>query len=178
MQLSEQNKNELLDYARRVLIGAVNGGASEDEDCPDASYNQSAGVFVSLHKGEELRGCIGYIEPVSTIWDAIRDNTLSAALRDHRFDHVVPEELEQIKIEISILTTNKSCAIDEIETGKHGAVLQQGGRKATYLPQVWQELPEREAFFSSLCQKAGLETTCWNNPRTKFYKYEAVVFSE
>ena len=144
----------------------------------DASYNQSAGVFVSLHKGEELRGCIGYIEPVSTIWDAIRDNTLSAALRDHRFDHVVQEELEQIKIEISILTPNKSCAIDEIETGKHGVVLQQGGRKATYLPQVWQELPEREAFFSSLCQKAGLETTCWNNPRTKFYKYEAVVFSE
>jgi len=155
MQLSAQNKKELLDYAHRVLIGAVNSGAGEDEDCPDANYNQSAGVFVSLHKDKELR-----------------------ALRDHRFDHVVPEELEEIKIEISVLTPNKQCTIDEIETGKHGVVLQQGGRKATYLPQVWQELPEREAFFSTLCQKAGLEATCWNNPRTKFYKYEAIVFSE
>ena len=178
MQLSEDHKKELLEYARRVLTSTVGDGTSTDEDCPDANYNQSAGVFVSLHKGDELRGCIGYIEPVSTIWDAVRDNTMAAAMRDHRFDHVVPEELEQIKIEISLLTPNKQCSIDEIETGKHGVVLQQGGRKATYLPQVWQELPGRDAFFSSLCQKAGLETTCASNPRTKFYKYEAIIFSE
>lgn len=178
MRLSDADKKELLAYARRVLTTVVGDGKSEDEDCPDANFNQSAGVFVSLHKNGELRGCIGYIEPVATIWDAVRDNTAAAAMRDHRFDHVVPEELEQIKIEISVLTPNKQCPIDEIETGKHGVVLQQGGRKATYLPQVWQELPEREAFFSTLCEKAGLEATCWTNPRTKFYKYEAIVFSE
>lgn len=178
MQLSEESKKELLAYARRVLANAVSEGKAEDEDCPDANYNQSAGVFVSLHKDGELRGCIGYIEPVTTIWDAVRDNTISAATRDFRFDHITTDELEQIKIEISVLTPNKQCSLDEIETGRHGVVLQQAGRKATYLPQVWQELPEREAFFSTLCQKAGLEASCWSNPRTKFYKYEAIIFSE
>jgi AmmeMemoRadiSam system protein A len=178
MQLSAENKKDLLEYARRVLVGIVTDGTSIDEDCPDASYNQSAGVFVSLHKDGELRGCIGYIEPVSTIWDAVRDNAIAAATRDHRFDHVVPEELAQIKIEISILTPNKLCPIDEIETGKHGVVLQQGGRKATYLPQVWNELPDRETFFSTLCEKAGLPADCWHDSKTKFYKYEAIIFSE
>jgi len=178
MQLSADDKKTLLDYARRVLTTVVSEGKTEDEDCPDACFNQSAGVFVSLHKGAELRGCIGYIEPVATLWDAVKDNATAAATRDHRFDHVVPEELEQIKIEISVLTPSKQCMIEEIETGKHGVILQQGGRKSTYLPQVWQEIPERDAFFTSLCQKAGLEETCWINPRTKFYKYEAIVFSE
>lgn len=178
MQLAEDNKQELLAYARRVLASIVSDGSAIEEDCPDSTYNQSAGVFVSLHKADELRGCIGYIEPVSTIWDAVRDNTVSAATRDFRFDHVTSDELVQIKIEISVLTPNKLCSIDEIETGKHGVILQQSGRKATYLPQVWQELPEREAFFSTLCQKAGLESDCWRNSRTKFYKYEALVFGE
>ncbi|NQT49362.1 AmmeMemoRadiSam system protein A [Candidatus Kuenenbacteria bacterium] len=178
MQFADQQKTELLTYARQTLTAIIKAGRKHNEECPDSSYLESAGVFVSLHKGEELRGCIGYIEPISTIWDAIRDNTISASTKDIRFSEVSEEEVEQIKIEISILTPSRECQLEEIEEGKHGVVIEQGQHKATYLPQVWGSLPNKEVFFSSLCQKAGLDTNCWHDKDTKFYKYETITFTE
>ncbi len=178
MNFSEEQKKELLEYARLVLIAIIKDGTKFEEDCPDTNYLESAGVFVSLHKDKELRGCIGYIEPVESIWGAIANNTISAATRDIRFSNVSPEELEQITIEISILTRAKECRLDEIEPGKHGVIIKQGHHQATYLPQVWEDLSDKEQFFGTLCQKAGLGSDCWTNEATKFYKYEAMVFSE
>ena len=179
MQFAEQQKTELLAYARETLSAIIKAGRKHNQECPDSGYLESAGVFVSLHKEKELRGCIGYIEPISSIWDAIRDNTISAATKDIRFNEVTEEELEQIKIEISILTPSKECQLEEIEEGKHGVVIQQGQHKATYLPQVWKSFENnREAFLSSLCQKAGLDSDCWHDKQTKFYKYETITFEE
>ena len=178
MQFTDEQKSELLGYARQVLVHIVKDGKKVEQDCPDSNYLESAGVFVSLKKGGELRGCIGYIEPVSTIWDAIADNAVAAATRDIRFSEVSVEELEELKIDISILTPAKECQIEEIEPGKHGVIIKQGPHKATYLPQVWESLAEKEQFFGTLCQKAGLSENCWTDKSTKFYKYEAIVFSE
>lgn len=178
MKLSDIQKKELLDYARQVLIAIATKGTAFEEEAPDANYLESAGVFVSLHKGKELRGCIGFLEPIVSIWDAIAENTIAAATKDYRFSLVAENELADIKIEISILTKPKPCRLDEIEIGKSGVIIEQGRHKATYLPQVWESLPGKEEFFGTLCEKAGLDNLCWNNPNTKFYKYDALAFSE
>jgi len=178
MTFNDSEKADLLAYARRILENKIKNGEAEDEDCPDSNYLQSAGVFVTLNKGKELRGCIGYIEPVASIWDAIRENTVAAATGDPRFETVTEEELPEIKIEISILTRPKECRLEEIKIGEDGVVLEQGQKKSTYLPQVWQSLPEKEKFLGTLCEKAGLSAECWQESSTKFYRYGAIVFSE
>jgi len=178
MQFTPKQKDELLDYARQVLLAIVTKGTLFEEESPDANYLESAGVFVSLHKGKDLRGCIGFLEPIASIWDAITENTIAAATKDFRFSPVSEDELDEIKIEISILTKPKACRLDEIEIGKSGVVLEAGRHKATYLPQVWESLPGKEQFFGTLCEKAGLENHCWQDAKTRFYKYEAIVFSE
>lgn len=178
MLFTENQKKELLSYARKILIEIVNSGKKLEEEPPDANYLKKAGVFVSLHKGKDLRGCIGFIEPIATIWDAVAENTISAATNDFRFSPVTADELDNIKIEISILTPPVQCLREEIEPDKNGVIIQSGTHKATYLPQVWSSLNEPEQFYSSLCQKAGLEQNCWQSKNVKFFKYEAIVFYE
>ncbi|MBI5077270.1 AmmeMemoRadiSam system protein A [Candidatus Falkowbacteria bacterium] len=178
MQFDEKQKKELLKHARRVLTGIVKDGKKIEELPPDSCFLEKAGVFVSLHKNDELRGCVGYIEPIANVWDAVRDNAVSSSTADFRFEKVESEELDEIKIEISILTPPTACAIDEIEQGKDGVIIEQGGRKATYLPQVWESLNEPKQFFSSLCEKAGFGADCWQDKTTKFFRYNAIVFSE
>jgi AmmeMemoRadiSam system protein A len=178
MTFNETEKLEMLAYSRRVLENKIKENKEIDEDATDSNYMQSAGVFVTLKKGDELRGCIGYIEPVESIWDAIRINTIAAATGDPRFASVEAEELAEIMIEISILTRPKACEFEEINIGKDGVVLEQGRRKATYLPQVWEDLPEKERFFGTLCEKSGLGADCWKEPQTKFFRYDAIVFGE
>lgn len=178
MDLSKNQKKELLQYSRSVLSSFVNAGKKVEEEASDSLYLEKCGVFVSLHKGAELRGCIGYIEPVETMWDAIAKNTIAAASNDFRFNPVEATELPEIEIEISILTPMHECNLDEINAGQDGVVIQQGPHKATYLPQVWESMPNKEDFFSSLCQKANLPNSCWQSSKTKFYKYQAIVFKE
>lgn len=178
MQFTENQQKKLLAYAREVLIETINNGRKTEKKPPDPIFLEKAGVFVSLHKDGELRGCIGYIEPIASIWDAIAENTISAATADFRFQEVSADELGEIKIEISILTPPVSCALNDIAQGKDGVIIQDGAHKATYLPQVWNDLKDNEQFFSSLCQKAELDSNCWHHQSTKFYKYNAIVFSE
>jgi len=178
MIFSDNEKQELLAYSRRVLENKIKNNEESEDDCPDSNYMQSAGVFVTLKKNGELRGCIGYIEPVESLWDAIRINTIAAATGDPRFEPVSGDEVDEVKIEISVLTKPVSCQFEEITIGQDGVVLEQGRRKATYLPQVWEDLPEKERFFGTLCEKAGLGADCWKEPSTKFYRYGAIVFGE
>lgn len=178
MQFSGKDKQILLEYSRRVLAAIVNDDKTLNEPCPNDLFNEKAGVFVSLHKGKELRGCIGYIEPIVSIWSAVAENTISAATNDFRFDSVTPDELDDIKIEISVLTPPVACGLEEIKEGIDGVIIQQGEDKATYLPQVWEGLPNKEEFFNSLCLKANLDEHCWRNKQTRFFKYQAIVFSE
>ncbi|MFA5029290.1 MAG: AmmeMemoRadiSam system protein A [Patescibacteria group bacterium] len=151
-----------------------------DEKFEPQTVNQrlweKRGVFVTLHKKGELRGCIGYIEPVEPIMMAVRDNAIAAA-NDPRFLPLAEEELKEIEIEISILTPLEKTVLSEIKKGD-GVMIKRGRAGATYLPQVWDDLPEPEVFFGSLCQKAGLERECYKDQKTEFYKYSAIVFKE
>lgn len=175
---NESEKKELLGLARTTLENYLKDNKTIKPDTDNAKFLAKRGVFVTLRENGNLRGCIGYIEPVATIIEAVRDNAISAAVNDPRFPPVTASELEKIKIEISILTEPILTTLEEIITGRDGVVLRQGRQGATYLPQVWEDLSNREEFFSSLCLKAGLDADCWQDPTTEFSKYQAIVFGE
>jgi len=129
---------------------------------------QPGACFVTLFNSGQLRGCIGNIEPVGGLEQAIIDNAISVATRDGRFEPVSLEELKDLTIEVSVLsllTTIVPKSVKELlrrlQEEKPGLVIQKFGRKAVFLPQVWEELDEAEEFLRQLCLKAGLLANDW-----------------
>jgi AmmeMemoRadiSam system protein A len=177
IDFSDSEKRTLLEHARKILQTVVTTQEPAKEKSPNTKYLEKFGVFISLHKKDELRGCIGNVQPILTIWDAITENTSAAAQEDIRFASVTELEISDIKIEISILTKPEECTVADIQTGD-GVIVQQGEYKATYLPQVWETIPDKNNFLSSLCKKAGLEGDYYLDKITKIYKYRAIVFTE
>ena len=169
-------KEYLLKIARETIEQYLRNNETIEPQTKNQKLWEKVGVFVSLHLDRELRGCIGLIDPVESLILAVRDNVLLAA-RDPRFAPVERSELNELEIEISILTPPEKTSLTEITKG-FGVVLQNGSNKATYLPQVWETISGREEFFNSLCQKAGLAGDCHQNPQTELFKYEAIVFRE
>ncbi len=128
--------------------------------------------FVTITKGENdvLRGCIGSLEAYRPIYEDIILNARAAALHDPRFQSLSELEYNDIKIEVSILSKPKKLGYTDIEDLKNkirpgidGVILKLDGYQATFLPQVWEQLPSFDLFFSHLCQKAGLESNCLNH---------------
>jgi AmmeMemoRadiSam system protein A len=155
-----------------------------EENVPER-LRMPSGCFVTLHKQGQLRGCIGHIFPKSPLYKAVMENAMRAALSDFRFPSVRPEELPQIDIEISVLTVPRKLqanspreVLQKLRPGVDGVVLRQGYRMATYLPQVWKELPDKEDFLRHLAQKAGLPPDAWQDPTTEILTYQAEVFGE
>jgi len=142
------------------------------------------GVFVTLEKNNQLRGCIGYIMPVKSIYQAVIDNAIAAAVHDGRFSPVTQGELNDIDIEISVLSVPESLnasAVNRLSSLRpliDGVVLRDGVRSSTYLPQVWEDLNNPQEFLSSLCNKGGWPNNCWQEDKVELYTYQADVFSE
>jgi len=177
-EYSDQEKQELLKVARATLEMHYGTGEKYEPKVDNPKFLAKQGAFVTLNKHGQLRGCIGYIEPIKPLIEAVQDNAMSAALEDHRFAPVTADELDEIEIEISVLTVPQLTSLAEIKSGIDGVILRQGNKGATYLPQVWEDLPTQEMFFSSLCQKAGLSNDCWQDSEIELYKYQAIVFHE
>ena len=164
----------LLELARLAIYEGLTGKKLIDKnkylkDYPELSQKQA--VFVTLNKidgqHERLRGCIGSILPTRPLIDDVIYNAKAAAFSDPRFQALSIDEFNQIKIEISLLSIPKKIdynSIDElkqiIKAFKHGAILKLSGRQATFLPQVWEQIPDFDVFFEHLCQKAGLPENC------------------
>ncbi len=184
---SPEERKFLLELARKALVESVcSRGLPEvaETEVPER-LRTPAGCFVSLHKQGQLRGCIGHIFPKSPLYKAVMENAMRAALSDFRFPSVKPDELPQIDIEISILTVPRKLQADspqeilrKLRPGVDGVVLRQGQRMATYLPQVWKDLPDKENFLRHLAQKAGLPPEAWQEPNTEILTYQAEVFGE
>ncbi len=146
-------------------------------------------TFVTLNKqrsagGYTLRGCIGSILPVRPLLDDVITNAKNAAFRDPRFPPLQPDELPQVRIEISILTvpqaldyTDTDDLRQKIRPGIDGVILRLGGAQATFLPQVWEQLPDFDLFFAHLCQKAGLTADCLR-AHPEIYVYQVEKFEE
>lgn len=144
--------------------------------------NEQRACFVTLNLNGKLRGCIGSLLANRTLFEDIIYNSRAAAFSDLRFDRLTQEEFENIEIEISILTPAKELIYNNLEDlkqklipNKHGVILELNGKRATFLPQVWEQLPTFEAFISQLCKKAGLDP---NNlpdfPKIQTYEVEKI----
>jgi AmmeMemoRadiSam system protein A len=137
-----------------------------------------AGVFVSLHKGGTLRGCIGHIEADQQLSRAVPNAAIAAASTDPRFAPMTSEELADVHIELSILgPLERIAGADDIEVGRHGLLVERGWSRGLLLPQVagawgW----DAEAFLSQTCHKAGLPPDAWKTAAV--WRFEAEVFSE
>jgi AmmeMemoRadiSam system protein A len=185
--LTKGEQETLLDLARNTLEQYLKTGkkpkANESKLTP--ALKKVQGCFVTLNKNHELRGCIGHILPQEELYKAVMDNAINAAVNDPRFNPVEYKELKDIKIEISVLTVPQELKFSSGEDLKKklrpmvdGVVLKQGWHQSTYLPQVWEMLPDKEEFLSSLCLKGGMDPNCWNTTKTEVQTYQAFVFEE
>jgi AmmeMemoRadiSam system protein A len=143
-----------------------------------------AATFVSLHHDTRLRGCVGSLEPVRTLYDDVRRNALAAAFEDSRFPRVEPEELEGLSFEVTLLSTREPLpsrteqeALERLRPGIDGLLLSFGSRRATFLPQVWETLPRASMFLDALKEKAGLERDFWHRSIV-LERYTALRWSE
>ncbi len=186
-RFSKTERKALLELARRSVVEVVNNGRLPDVKADEmpARCAEEKGCFVTLTKNGELRGCIGNILPSGPLWKAIMENARSAAARDFRFNPVQKDELAKIEIEVSVLTVPQPLAFEspedlvkKLRPHKDGVVLEMGMRRATYLPQVWEQLPEPTKFLSSLAQKAGGAPDDWRRPGAKVMTYEVEAFKE
>ncbi|MBU1164007.1 AmmeMemoRadiSam system protein A [Patescibacteria group bacterium] len=177
-QYTQEEKQELLKIARTTLEQKILQEKIYQPENSNPKFQQKRGVFVTLHINGQLRGCIGNIEPVKSIVEAVRDNALAASCEDPRFFPLTRNELADVDIEISILTEPKVSLLEQIKEGEDGVILNQGAQVATFLPQVWKELSTKEQFLSHLCEKAGLDDNCYQSKDTEFRTYNAVVFGE
>jgi len=184
---STAERRQLLTIARQSLRSAVIHGPTVEPnlDTLPKSFIEPSGCFVTLTKHGQLRGCIGHIVPQEALHKAIVDNAQSAALHDGRFTPVQPDELDQLEIEISVLTVpvallfkSPEDLLQKLKPYRDGVVLQMDGAGATYLPQVWAQIPDKVAFLNSLAQKAGRTATDWRKPGTKVFTYHVESFSE
>lgn len=181
VHLDEKAREEALQVARRTIEEYVTKKQKPDITPKENSLMQNLGAFVTIRKEGQLRGCIGRFEPNIPLFQVIQEMTIEAASKDLRFLPVKIDELKDIKIEISVMTPKKKISNwQEIELGKHGVVVQGGGRAGTFLPQVVQDTGwTKEEFLSKLCsQKAGLPSDCYKDPDVNLYTFEAQIFEE
>ncbi len=180
--MNKQGKKILLKLARKTII---NHFKKEKiiEDIPK-SLKEKRGIFVTLEKNNQLRGCIGNIYPVKSIYWGVIDNTLNAAFKDSRFSPVSEDEIQDLKIEISILTQQKKLEFKDADdllkklNNTDGVIIKKGLYSATFLPQVWEDLPNKEEFLTHLCLKAGLDGDAWKEPGLEVFVYEVEKFGE
>ncbi|MDD5182363.1 MAG: AmmeMemoRadiSam system protein A [Candidatus Nanoarchaeia archaeon] len=141
------------------------------------SLDERTGIFVTLYTypNKELRGCIGFPEPMHSLITGVREAAKAAAYDDYRFEPLRPEEFNHIILEISILTKPLPCKLDDIEEGD-GVILHKNSKSALFLPQVWEHFSGKEEFLDQLCLKAGLNVGDWKD--AKFMKFSVVSFEE
>lgn len=179
-KISEKNQKELLSLARRAIKEYITAGKVIDYKTDDKELLTPRAVFVTLTKKGELRGCIGTTFPQYPLYQAVINMAIEAATGDPRFAPVTVEELDEIHIEISILSPLKRVfSHKDIKEHVHGVVVRSGGRSGLFLPQVWEQLPKKEQFLSHLCWgKAGLPPNAWQDPKTELYVFTVFAFEE
>lgn len=178
-EFTKELQNHLLKIARSSLRAAVH-----DEQLPHPGeiselFKNHRGCFVTLTKTNKLRGCIGYIEPIKPLYLAIIENARNAALYDSRFSPVRADEIDSLSIEISVLSQPKPLAFktpDELlhllRPGIDGVILTNGHHQSTFLPQVWEQLPDKIQFLEHLSIKGGMPRDGWKSASVKIYSVE------
>jgi AmmeMemoRadiSam system protein A len=178
-ELNRQEQKELLSLARNTIKKYL---ASASRDYPPNTnpvFSEKRGVFVTLHRDGELRGCIGYPLPYKPLWEAVADNAIAAATEDPRFPSVTAGELPELDIEISVLTVPQKVANHEqVKVGRDGIIISKGFQRGLLLPQVPEEQGwDLEQYISYGCLKAGLARDEWKKG-VQIETFQALVFGE
>ncbi len=187
--LDAKERVVLLDLARRQLTASAAGEGLIEVDATElpSGLRHQASAFVSLSIDDRLRGCmIDAFEPHEPLFHSVLRNTVLAATADERFAPLRPEEVEHVRIAISVISRPQPMEyedpddlLDRLEPGIDGVILTAEGARATYLPEVWETFPAPEEFLSRLCEKAGLPAERWRQaPYPTVETYQVFRFDE
>ena len=186
-RLSQQERKDLLTLARESIVCAVSGKRlpklHETHLSPILKENGAA--FVTLTIGGELRGCIGSLQAYRSLVEDVQEHAVDAALNDYRFLPLSELEIPQVEIEISVLTPSEPLRYEHpqdlpglLKPHEDGVVLRDGIMSATFLPQVWDQLPDPEVFLDQLCQKMGAPANRWRQKVMQVSIYHVEEFKE
>jgi len=174
----------------RMLLTIARSAIAERLELPssgepgDPALAQPGATFVTLHSHGELRGCIGSLEPVRPLGVDVRENALAAAFRDPRFPPLSAREFDATSVDVSLLSPPERLAVSDEEDllsrlrpGVDGLILEHDGRRATFLPQVWESIPDPRDFVAALKEKAGWPQGFWG-ARMNVYRYVTTKWTE
>ena len=191
VQFSEAQGRLLVKLARQTISERL--GAKVADSAPDAStlalqddsLKSHCGTFVTLKIGGQLRGCIGNLSASESVLEGVRRNAINAAFHDPRFSPLSQDELDRTEIEISVLTEPQPLEyrdgqdlIQKLRVNVDGVIIRKGHYSATFLPQVWEQLPEPDDFLTHLCRKAGLSSEAWKSSKLEVLTYQVQYFEE
>jgi len=184
MPLEEATRRLLLTAARESIRRELEGGDTPPSPATDPVLEQPRATFVTLKRAGVLRGCIGVLEALRPLLLDVRHNAWAAAFRDPRFKPVESHEVPELAIEISVLSpptplaaATREALLDALVPGEDGLIVQEGLRRATFLPAVWETLPEPADFLDQLLRKAGLKPGHWSGT-LRFFRYNTESFGD
>ena len=186
-RLTDEEKKTLLRLARGSLEDGVRGKKLHQIAASELSprLTELGASFATLTIDGQLRGCIGALEPYQPLANDVQEHALAAALDDPRFPPVRPEELDQIQVEISRLTyprpmqySDANDLLSQLRPNIDGVILRDGMRRATFLPQVWEKIPDKELFLDNLCMKMGAAPDTWRKKHLEVLTYQVEEFHE
>lgn len=184
--MTQAERQTALTLARETIRTYL-AGESRPPIPHDGVFGQNGAAFVTLHTKHDhyLRGCIGTIIAYRPLGEDIAEHAVDAAVNDPRFNAMTSAELDGIEIEISVLSEPKELTygsadelLDALRPGIDGVVIRYGGYSATFLPTVWEQLPDKGLFLAHLCQKAGLPADFYTTGKLQVFLYQSEVFSE
>lgn len=188
--ITKEQGQRLVQVARRTIAAKLDtlDEASKvvpDKDLADPAFREKRGTFVTLKTKGQLRGCMGCLTPSETILEGIQRNAINAAFNDPRFPALTLIELDQAAIDISILTNPReleysegSDLLEKLRPNIDGVIINKGLARATFLPQVWEQLPRPQDFLAHLCRKAGLSPDEWKRGGLGVSIYQVQYFHE
>jgi AmmeMemoRadiSam system protein A len=187
MSLSDADRRYLLKLARGAIAHRLRGEELPplDLNALPESLSRDGACFVTLTERGELRGCIGSLESRRLLVEDVRANAISAAFHDPRFPPMQAGELEAVHIEVSVLSAPHPLSYDgpddliaKLRPGVDGVVIESGWNRATFLPQVWEKLPDPHQFLAQLCRKALLSADAYRKPGLDVCVYQVEKFEE
>jgi AmmeMemoRadiSam system protein A len=183
MSLNKESRQRLLGLAKNSIQHGLQTGRPIKINLDDypKELTERRATFVTLEINHQLRGCIGMLEAVRPLAEDIAENAFSAAFKDPRFPPLDARELDNLDIHLSILTpaepvsfSSEQDLLSQLQPGIDGLILEEGRRRGTFLPSVWESLPEPEQFLRHLKQKAGLSPDYWSK-NIRIYRYHTEI---
>ena len=190
-RFTEKQGQLLVKLARKTIMKKLAGKSPDTEAdrlapaVQEESFQAHCGTFVTLKMQGQLRGCIGNLTPKESVLEGVKRNAVNAAFHDPRFSSLTVAELDRTDIEVSILTAPLPLAyrdpqdlIQKLRVNVDGVIIRKGHASATFLPQVWDQLPRPETFLDHLCMKAALPSDAWKSSELEVLTYQVQYFEE